>query len=140
MSEIIYVYKDSGNSYKTSDFFETAINYTQEDFINFTIKELFSSRYGKIKGYCIPSRLRIVASKTPIDVEKVPKTPWLELKNGEFVETLRGIELLGKYVNKDGVFKKHAFKPRKLKNSRHKSVQKRRKSKSKKRSPKPRRR
>ena len=132
--EIIYVYKNYGNIYKTGNFFVTdeLDKKTQEEFIDYTIKELLSSGLDKINGHYIPYGLQIVASKTPINVEETPKTSMLELKNGEIVEISRGIEFLGEYVKKDGVFKHLKFK-----NSQYKSVQKRRKSKSKnKRSPK----
>ena len=149
--EIIYVYKNDGNIYKSKgNFFETYQDFTQDEFIEYTVRKLLGSTNSEIAGYCVPIRLRIVASKIPIDVNSTKKSVW-ELTSNLIMENVeRGLELLGEYVIKKGVFEKHAFKPRKLKKPSRskvsKSAKKRRnlknksKSKSKKRSPKPRRR
>jgi hypothetical protein len=149
--EIIYVYKNDGHVYKPKgNFFEIYQDFTQDEFIEYTVRELLGSTNREIDAYCAPIDLRIVASKIPIDVESTKKivrelTPNLKMENVEI-----GLELLGEYVIKKGVFEKHAFKPRKLKNPSRskvsKSPQKRRnlknksKNKSKKRSAKPHRR
>lgn len=132
---IIYVYKNYANMYKpkTGNFFALDHDYTQDEFIEYIVRELLTSGGSDISGFCVPSGLRIVASITPINVNDT-KTSVSELvfKDGigEIVEVERGLELLGEYfLNKDDVVEKHAFKPRKLKKP--KSTQKRLKNKSK---------
>ena len=150
--EIIYVYKNDGNIYKSKEdnFFETYQDFTQDKFIEYTVGELLGSTNSEIAGYCVPIRLRIVASKIPIDVNSTKKIVSELTSNQKMENVERGLELLGEYVIKKGVFEKHAFKPRKLKKPSRskvsKSAKKRRnlknksKSKSRKRSSKPRRR
>jgi hypothetical protein len=121
---------------------------TEDKFIENIVRKLLSSTDRVIFAYCDTLKLRIVASKTPIQV-KDTKIIVPEEKNGESVDVEKELEFLGKYVMKDGDVVKNAFKPRKLKKPSRakvsKSAQKRRKSKSKsknkskKRSPKPRR-
>ena len=150
--EIIYVYKNDGNIYKSKEgkFFKTNQAFTQDEFIEYTVRVLLGSTNSEIVGYCVPIGLRIVASKIPIDVNSTKENVWVLTSNLKIENVERGLELLGEYVIKKGVFEKHAFKPRKLKKPSRskvsKSAKKRRnlknksKSKSKKRSPKPRRR
>ena len=149
--EIIYVYKNDGNIYKSKGkFFKTNQAFTQDEFIEYTVRVLLGSTNSEIVGYCVPIGLRIVASKIPIDVNSTKENVWVLTSNLKIENVERGLELLGEYVIKKGVFEKHAFKPRKLKKPSRskvsKSAKKRRnlknksKSKSKKRSPKPRRR
>ena len=142
--KIIYVYKNDGHVYKPKgNFFEIYQDFTQDEFIEYTVRELLGSTDREINVYCIPLRLRIVASKIPIDVESTKKIVWELTPNLKMENVERGLELLGQYVIKNGNVEKHAFKPRKLKKPSRskvsKSPQKRRKSKNK-RSPKPRRR
>ena len=53
--EIIYVYKNDGNIYKSKgNFFET---YQEDEFIEYTVRELLGSTNSEIAGYCVPIRL-----------------------------------------------------------------------------------
>ena len=123
--EIIYVYKNDGNVYKSKgNVFETYTDFTQDEFIEYTVRELLSSTDREINVYCIPLRLRIVASKIPIDVKSTKKIVWELTPNLKMENVERGLELLGQYVIKKGVFEKHAFKPRKFKKSSRSKVSK----------------
>jgi hypothetical protein len=149
--EIIYVYKNDGRVYKSKgNSIEGFPDFTQDEFIEYTVRELLGSTDREISAYSDTLRLRIVASKIPIDVESTKKIVWELTPNLKMENVERGLEFLGQYVIKKGVFEKHAFKPRKLKKPSRskvsKSAQKCRnlknksKNKSKKRSPKPHRR
>ena len=148
--EIIYVYKNDGNYKSKGNFFTISQNFTQDKFIEYTVKELLSSTNNEIAGHCVPTGLRIVASKIPIDVNSTKTNVWELTSNLKMENVEKRLELLGEYVIKKGVVEKHAFKPRKLKKPSRakvsKSAKKRRnlknksKNKSKKRSPKPHRR
>jgi hypothetical protein len=147
--EIIYVYKNDGNVYESKgNSIEGFSSLTQDEFIEYTVGELLGSTDREISAYSDALRLQIVASKIPIDVKSTKKIVRELTSNLKIENVERGLELLGEYVIKKGVFEKHAFKPRKLKKPSRskvsKSPQKRRnlknksKNKSKKRSAKPR--
>ena len=147
--EIIYVYENYTLSEAKGNFFRIYQDFTQDEFIEYTVRKLLGSKDREIDAYCAPLDLRIVASKIPIeDVNSTKRM--LQSENDKLMKVERELAFLGQYVMKNGNVEKHAFKPRKLKKPSRskvsKSPQKRRKSKSKsknkskKRSPKPRRR
>lgn len=100
--EIIYVYKNDGNIYNSKEgkFFKTNQAFTQDEFIEYTVRVLLGSTNSEIVGYCVPIGLRIVASKIPIDVNSTKENVWVLTSNLKMENVERGLELLGEYVIK----------------------------------------